>query len=123
MRILKLLEQIRDFIGRLIIGKEHAVELLKLDDSKLQIAAADQIVAKGLSWRATRVLVNKMLKVKKVPAAKGGKPSLDPFATLWPELYPSRIQPCRIVLTCTRHLSSFGRKSPRNYIGSLDDHF
>lgn len=96
IKMLNLPEGIHEIIRRRIISRSHALELLPLPNQDEQLAAANEITAKGLSHKEARKLVSGML--GRLPKDQGGggagtdAPShpkvkgKDPLASLWAAL-------------------------------------
>ena len=74
MRLLKLTEEVRNYVidGALSMG--HARALLALEDPEMQKAAADQIIQRGFSVRETEALVKRLMS----PAQREKKAQKDP---------------------------------------------
>jgi ParB family chromosome partitioning protein len=66
LRLLSLDEKIRIMVVNGDLSSGHARALLSLEDLKLQLKAADEIISKGLNVRDTEKLVKKLLSKKPV---------------------------------------------------------
>ena len=86
IRLLELATQVKDLLagGQLSVG--HAKVLLSLKDAGLQEAAAEQIVRRGLTVRATEQLVADASKQGKVPADASPPQARKPAAGRTPEV-------------------------------------
>ena len=73
LRLLGLSEPVRELVESGMLSAGHARALLPLEDSELQLEAANAVIAKELSVRRTESLAAELLKKKKEPAKS--KPS------------------------------------------------
>ncbi len=90
LKLLGLPGEILQSIRALILSMSHGLEFLRLDTQEKQLEALKQILAKKLSWEATRKLVSGMLTKKKTPSALSSPPGshapADPLADVWADI-------------------------------------
>ena len=69
LRLLKLPDQVRARVANGELSMGHARALLAIEDQPTLLKAADQVIAGGLSVRATEALARKLTEPKQEPAA------------------------------------------------------
>lgn len=96
LRFLNLPEQVKENIRHRIISEDQAAELVRLPSADLQSKVADMIVKKGLNSKATRRVVDSLIKPAKGPKRKPIQSAGVGFmAPLWPPLMTNtRIAAC-----------------------------
>lgn len=86
LRFLDLPEQVKQNMRIRIISPDNGVELIRLPSADLQLKVADMIIDKGLNSKATRKVVDGLIKPKKAPRKKIQSANVAFMAPVWPEL-------------------------------------
>jgi ParB family chromosome partitioning protein len=75
LRLLELMQEVKDLVDSRLIEMGHARALLSLDEG-LQVRAAREVVQHKLSVRKTEALVRRLQQTKKAPATRKADPDI-----------------------------------------------
>jgi ParB family chromosome partitioning protein len=86
IRFLDLPEQVKENMRIRIIASDNGAELVRLPNADLQLKVANMIVQKGLNSKATRKIVDGLIKPKKAPRQPIQSAGVSFMAPFWPNL-------------------------------------
>ncbi|MEJ8567924.1 ParB/RepB/Spo0J family partition protein [Elongatibacter sediminis] len=91
LRLLELMQEVKDMVDSRLIEMGHARALLSLD-SGLQVKAAREVVQRKLSVRETEALVRRLQQASKAPAQKKPDPDILRLQNRLQEKLGSRVR-------------------------------